>query len=196
MFEALAHWIEGSGSLVYVLAPLFTLIVAILPIPAEIPALLNGMVFGPVWGTLVTWLFALTGAQISFELARRFGRPLGERLVPLRLLQQADRTMQSAGWPVLLTLRFLPTVAFTAVNWAAGLTMVSRRTFVWTTALGILPGAIVFTLTGTGLGAVLRSSSVQRLGPWSWIAAGLLMVALTLWLWRRVGRSEADVSSR
>lgn len=59
MFEALAQWIEGSESLVYVLAPLLTVFVAILPIPAEIPTLLNGMVFGPLWGTLTTWLLRL-----------------------------------------------------------------------------------------------------------------------------------------
>ncbi|HJO02781.1 MAG TPA: VTT domain-containing protein [Acidobacteriota bacterium] len=196
MLESLAHWIEGSGGLVYILAPLLTLAVAILPIPAEIPALLNGMVFGPVWGTVVTWLFALAGAQISFELARRFGRPLGSRLVPAGVLQRADHAVQSAGWPVLLTLRFLPTVAFTAVNWAAGLTMVPRRTFVWTTALGILPGAVAFTLTGTGLGTLLRGDPVPRLGIWSWVAVGMLMLALTAWLWRRWGRSDTDTSSR
>ena len=196
MIESLAHWIEGSGALVYALAPLFTLLVAVLPIPAEIPALLNGMVFGPLWGTLITWFFALAGAQISFELARRFGRPLGDRLVPAGVLHRADRAVQSAGWPMLLTLRLLPTVAFTAVNWAAGLTMVPRSTFVWTTALGILPGAIVFTLTGTGLGALLRGGSAEPMGVWLWIAAAMLTVVLTAWLWRRRGRSDADTSSR
>ena len=70
MIETLAAWVEASGPGVYVFAPLFTVAVAILPIPAEIPAMVNGMVFGPFWGTLVTWISALLGAQISFELAR------------------------------------------------------------------------------------------------------------------------------
>jgi len=196
MFESLAHWIEGSGSLVYVLAPLLTLLVAILPIPAEIPALLNGMVFGPVWGTLITWFFALVGAQISFELARRFGRPLGDRLIPAGILRRADRAIHLAGWPLLLTLRLLPTVAFTAVNWAAGLTTISRWTFAWTTALGILPGAVAFTLTGTGIGTLLRDGSVGGAGAWPWVAVSILVVGLTAWLWRRSRRLEADGPSR
>lgn len=184
LLENLALWIEASGPAVYVLAPLFTVAVAILPIPAEIPALVNGMAFGPLWGTLVTWVCALTGAQVSFELSRRFGRPLSARLLPDRMMRRADDLVTTAGWPLLLGLRLLPTVAFTAVNWAAGLTALRRRTFFWTTAVGIIPGAVLFTATGSGLGALLA-----RLGGSTLVAGVSLVVlvatiALTVWLWR------------
>jgi uncharacterized membrane protein YdjX (TVP38/TMEM64 family) len=56
----------------------------------------------------------------------------------------------------MLTLRLIPAVAFTAMNWAAGLTPISRWTFSWTTTIGILPGAVVFTLSGTGVGWFYR----------------------------------------
>ena len=145
------------GGWAYVLAPLFMIAVAILPIPAEIPALVNGMLFGTYVGTAITWLGAIIGAAVSFELARRFGRPLVSRLLPGTALAQVDRLMESAGWPGLLFLRLIPTVAFTAINWGAGLTSVCRRTFWWTTAIGILPGAFGFTVLGSGLAAVLRT---------------------------------------
>jgi SNARE associated Golgi protein len=51
------------------------------PFPAELIAIANGMLFGPVWGTLVTWLGAMLGAALAFALARRYGRPLVDRLV-------------------------------------------------------------------------------------------------------------------
>ena len=184
MVETLALWIEASGPAVYVLAPLFTVTVAILPIPAEIPAMLNGMAFGPLWGALVTWISALAGAQISFELARRFGRPLGVRVLPDALLSRADELVRAAGWPLLLGLRLLPTVAFTAINWGAGLTALPRRTFVWTTAVGILPGAILFTATGSGLGALLERLGGTRLTVAVSLAILLATIGLTLWLWR------------
>jgi uncharacterized membrane protein YdjX (TVP38/TMEM64 family) len=184
MIETLATWIEASGPAVYLLAPLFTLLVAILPIPAEIPAMLNGMVFGPIWGTLVTWSSALLGAQISFELARRCGRPLTERVVATRLLERTDRVVARAGWPLLLGLRLLPTVAFTAINWAAGLTMMRRRTFFWTTALGILPGALLFTATGAGLGTLLTRLGGAPLTMGLTLVALLAMVGMTCWLCR------------
>ena len=152
--EALAQWIEQLGVWAYVFAPLFMIVVAVLPFPAEVPAMLNGMVFGMVVGTVITWSGALVGAQISFELARKFGRPLAQRMVSKHILAQTDRIAMSAGWPGLLVLRLILIIPFTAVNWGLGFTMLHRLTFFWTTALGLLPGAIVFTSTGSGLGAL------------------------------------------
>lgn len=184
MIEMLAAWVEASGPAVYILAPLFTVMVAVLPIPAEIPAMVNGMVFGPIWGTLVTWASALVGAQISFELARRFGRPLTERVLPSSALNKADRVCTTAGWPLLLGLRLLPTVAFTVINWAAGLTRMPRSTFVWTTAVGILPGAILFTSTGAGVGALLNRLGGPTLTVTVTVVALLVMIGMTIWLCR------------
>lgn len=184
MIETLAAWVEASGAAVYVLAPLFTVLVAILPIPAEIPAMVNGIVFGPVWGTLVTWASALAGAQISFELARRFGRPLTARVLPAAVMARADRVCTTAGWPLLLGLRLLPTVAFTAINWAAGLTLMRRSTFIWTTAVGILPGAIIFTATGAGLGTLLDRLGGQPLTIGVVVVTLVAMVGMTCWLCR------------
>ena len=146
MLDSVVYLIEESGAWVYVLAPLFMVAVAILPIPAEIPAMLNGMVFGPLVGALVTWSGGLVGAVVSFELARRFGRPLAEQLVsPLRDV-----------W--------------------------------WTTAIGIIPSAIVFTLSGAGLGALYGRH------PQLAFALGLLALLLVAWTvsrFRASARAEA-----
>ena len=171
--EALVYefgtWLESIGSWAYFLAPLAMTFVAILPIPAELPAVLNGMLFGPVLGTLFTWGGALAGAQISFELARRLGRPLAERFVPGTSLEKADRIVLESDWWGLLLPRFIPLVAFTALNWGAGLTPVPRSRFFWTTAVGIFPGAAVFTASGAGLPFLL-----ERFPAATWVIAGLI----------------------
>jgi uncharacterized membrane protein YdjX (TVP38/TMEM64 family) len=191
MFESIGDWVEGSGHLAYLLAPLFTTVVAILPFPAELPAAINGMVFGPTWGSLVTWVCALTGAQVSFELARWGGRPLGRRIVPGRWLRRADEVIAHAGWPLMLGLRLLPTVAFTAVNWGAGLTSIRRWTFFWTTAIGIVPGAIAFSSGGAGILAWTRGDAM---GPRLIVlAVALLLVSAVLaflWLGGDHGRDQ------
>lgn len=150
--------------------------IAILPFPAEFPAVLNGMMFGPIVGTLITWSGALAGAQISFELSRRLGRPLAERVVPHSTLARADRFVLGTGWWGLLVPRLIPLVAFTALNWAAGLTPIPRWRFFWTTAVGILPGAIAFTVAGAGASAVVR-----RFPDLTWALAGALTVYV-VWL--------------
>ena len=188
MFDPIVQFIENSGVWVYVLAPLFMIVVAILPIPAEIPAMLNGMVFGSTVGTLITWSGALVGALVSFELARRFGRPLGTRMVSPTRMAAADRLVLSAGWPGLITLRLIPSIAFTVVNWAAGLTPTSRWTFAWTTAIGIVPGCLLFTLSGSGLGALYRRNPVLAVG-----IAGLVLL-VGVWTVQQYRRRHPEPS--
>ncbi len=125
--------------------------VAVLPIPAEIPAAMNGMLFGPAGGIAVTWTGAMAGAYVSFELSRRYGRPLVERVLPSRYVGSVDVAVRAVSWPGLLVARLIPVVAFTALNWGLGLTLCRRRTFLWTTALGIIPGTVLFVYSGEGL---------------------------------------------
>jgi uncharacterized membrane protein YdjX (TVP38/TMEM64 family) len=44
------------------------------PFPAELVALANGMLYGPVWGTVVTWIGAMLGAFLAFGLSRSSSR--------------------------------------------------------------------------------------------------------------------------
>jgi uncharacterized membrane protein YdjX (TVP38/TMEM64 family) len=143
--------IQGLGAWGYPLAVGLMAAVAVLPIPAEIPAAMNGMLFGPLGGIAVTWLGAMGGAWLSFELSRRFGRGPVERILPTRTLERIDGAVDLASWPGLLVARLVPAIAFTALNWGLGLTLCRRRTFLWTTALGILPGTVLFVFSGEGL---------------------------------------------
>jgi uncharacterized membrane protein YdjX (TVP38/TMEM64 family) len=191
--DSIAAFIESAGAWTYVLAPLFMVVVAILPIPAEIPAMLNGMVFGSAAGTAITWGGGLVGAIISCELSRKFGRPLAERLLPARTLTEIDRVAVSAGWHGLLALRLIPAVAFTALNWAAGLTAIRRWTFMWTTAIGIFPGALVFTVSGVGLGWFYRANPELAMAV---SAVAVIALWVTVRRYRRIHSETATTSSQ
>lgn len=189
MVETISQLIEQSGAWMYLLAPLLMVCVAILPIPAEIPAMLNGMIFGLVVGGLITWSGAVVGAVISFELACRLGRPLAQRFISTEALAKTDRVALSAGWPALLAARLFPLIAFTALNWSAGLTAIPRWTFVWTTALGIVPGVIIFSASGSGLAAFYRRN--PAIVPLLLVLL-VLVVILTLRRYRR-GQAKAPM---
>ncbi|MDH3223729.1 MAG: VTT domain-containing protein, partial [Gemmatimonadota bacterium] len=187
MFVALEAWLTGMGGWALLAAPLVMAGVAVLPIPAEAPAMLNGALFGPVTGTLITWTGALAGAWISFEIARALGRPVASRIVSAGALDRTDALVERAGWSGLLILRLLPVVAFTAINWGAGLTSVSRWRFLWTTALGIVPGAILFTASGSAVASLIERGST----PVAW-AAGAAVVAFLVWAFRRSRRGTVS----
>jgi uncharacterized membrane protein YdjX (TVP38/TMEM64 family) len=116
------------------------------PVPAEVIAVANGVCFGIVLGVVVTWSGAMLGAMSAFAIARWLGRPLVRRIVSEPRLARLDRCARNAG--TLLILRLIPVVSFNLVNYAAGLAGTGWWTFLWTTALGILPMTIVTAVLG------------------------------------------------
>lgn len=141
------------------------------PLPAEIIALANGMLFGPWWGVAVTWAGAMLGAILAYGLARWLGRPAVRWLIPARHWARLDAVPVSAG--ALLVIRLMPVISFNLVNYAAGLLGVPWGRFLWTTALGILP----ITVTMVVLGRQLMAAPW-----WIWGAFAAVCVALLLLL--------------
>ena len=132
--------------------------VTALSIPgATVLTLLGGFFFGPLLGVLMVNVGATTGAFVVFLLARYLLRDslqgkYGESLAKL------NRDLETNGASYLLTLRFIPLFPFFLINLIAGLTPVRSITYIWTTAIGIIPGSLVFTLIGNS-GAELGTVS-------------------------------------
>jgi uncharacterized membrane protein YdjX (TVP38/TMEM64 family) len=159
------------------------------PFPAELVAMANGMIWGPLWGTLITWTGAMLGAWLAFGLARWLGRPFVLAMLPERHHAAIDAWAARQGAGALLFSRFIPVISFNLINYAAGLTAISWWTFSWATGLGILPLTFLMVLAGHGL---LATDSHL----WLW----LLLAACLLWpLWhlltrRRTARHDGRAS--
>ena len=183
--RAAASGASGPGSelAVYLLAGLFTFLTVLLPLPAEASALLNGTLFPPATAFALTWTLAMCGASASYEIGRRYGRAPAARLLGDRRLAWAERLVGKAGWPALLGLRLSPVMAFTAINWASGILALSRPIFYWTTAVGLVPGTFVLTITPHLLASRISTSLLLGLG--FALALGLIWISV-----RRARRSE------
>ncbi len=121
---------------------------SLIPFPAEFISMANGMLFGAFWGVVITWTGAMLGAALAFALARWFGRPFVTALMNERQRETTERWLKRQGIGVLLLSRLMPLISFNVINYAAGLTPISWWTFLWTTALGILPITILLVVTG------------------------------------------------
>jgi uncharacterized membrane protein YdjX (TVP38/TMEM64 family) len=121
---------------------------SLVPFPAELVTFANGMLFGPVWGVVITWSGAMLGASLAFALARWCGRPFVDALLSARHRAAVDRWAHRQGIGILLLSRLMPLISFNVVNYAAGLTPISWWTFLWTTGLGILPVTTLLVVTG------------------------------------------------
>lgn len=145
------------------------------PFPAELLALANGMIYGPFWGTVITWAGAMCGAAIAFGLARSLGRPFVELMVSEKRLSTLDNWTALRGGRLILVSRLFPIIAFNLVNYAAGLTRISWWTFTWATAIGILPMTFLMVLMG---------DNIENLEWWFWLL--LIPGILVLWIILRI----------
>ena len=123
---------------------------------SAIASMTGGFLFGLVTGSAFNVLAATIGATAIF-LAARWG--LGATLAAKMdssggTVKRLKEGLRENEVSVLFLLRLVPAVPFFVANLLPALVGVKLRNFVFTTALGIIPGAIVFTWIGVGLGEV------------------------------------------
>jgi len=118
----------------------------LLPVPSSLVMTAHGALFGWVGGTLLSLVGGVGAAAFAFALGRR-GGPLLDRLVTPAERQRADAVLERYGALALLASRPVPLVAETVALLAGTSPMTWRRAMV-AAALGNLPPALLYALTG------------------------------------------------
>ena len=140
----------------------YTLVVA-LSLPGAIwMTLAGGFVFGTLQATVYVVISATLGASIVFVLAKFclvdfFQKKIGAAI------EKMGTGLKSNAFSYLLFLRLVPVFPFWLVNLVPAFLGVPFQTFVFATALGIIPGTAVFCWVGNGLGLVLDAE--DKLNP-------------------------------
>lgn len=139
-----------------ILFTLAYLIMVSLSLPGgAILSLLGGFLFPVPWSTAYVLVGATIGATVIFLAAKTaLGDTLRKKAGPF--LKKMEKGFQKNAWSYLLFLRFVPLFPFWLVNIAPAFFNVRLLTYVWTTFVGIIPGAYVFTQTGSGLSAIFE----------------------------------------
>jgi uncharacterized membrane protein YdjX (TVP38/TMEM64 family) len=143
---------------------------------ATILTLAGGFVFGPVAAALYVNIGATTGATLAFLAARYVLRDWVEQKFG-NWLEPLQQGFARNAFSYLLTLRLIPLFPFFVVNLVSGLTRVSVGTYVAATALGIIPGSLVYAYAGRQLGSI---DSLKEIASPQVIAAFVLLGAFAL----------------
>jgi uncharacterized membrane protein YdjX (TVP38/TMEM64 family) len=133
---------------------------------ATIATLTGGFLFGVFPGALFNVTAATIGATLIF-LAARWG--LGERLAARMdegegRIQRIKRGIDENQWEMLFLIRLVPAVPFFVANLLPALVGVPLYRYVVSTFFGIIPGAVVYTSVGAGLGEVFARGERPDLG--------------------------------
>lgn len=123
---------------------------------AAVASVTGGFLFGLMAGSVLNVIAATAGACAIFLAARSgLGRMLAAKI------EASDGTLRKlkAGLneneiSVLFLMRLVPAVPFFVANLLPALIGVKFGNFLFTTFFGIIPGALVFTWVGVGLGEV------------------------------------------
>lgn len=176
----LAQFVGGHfwrAALIYVAV---YIAVSALSLPgAALLTLAGGFLFGPAAGAALTVAGATAGATVAFLSARAvFGNATLDRFGEQgrRLAENIRRN----AWPYMLALRLAPVFPFFLVNIVPAFAGVRPAAFIWTTLIGIIPGTMALSLSGSGLGAALHDTgnpnAVSFMTPE--LAAGLTALAV------------------
>lgn len=133
---------------------------------ATVATLTGGFLFATFPGVLFNVVGATLGA-IGIYLAARWG--LGEKLAARMdasdgVVRRIKTGIDETQWEMLFLMRLIPAVPFFVANLIPALVGVPLSRFAITTFIGIIPGALVYTSVGAGLGDVFARGETPNLG--------------------------------
>ena len=157
---------HGPWTAVAISAGLMIAQAVLAPLPGNVITITNSLVFGPIWGSVLSWFSTVVGASLCFHLARALGKPFAEKIVG-NSVQKAERFFKTYGLHAMFFVRMMPLVPFDAVSYGAGLVGVPFSRFLLATSVGIIPSILVYSYLG-GLIA----------GVYWWVLITMLSVSL------------------
>ncbi len=193
-----ANYLLAAGLFVLVYA---ALVAFSLP-GATVASLTGGFLFGLFPGVLFNLAAASLGAMALFVAVRAgFGAGLARRIEAQGgRVARLREALAKNEWEVLFLMRVTPVVPFFVANLLPALLNISFLKFAVTTVLGIVPGALVLTSVGSGLGEVFEAGGVPDLavflrpevaGPVAaLVALGVMPMVVRAWRGRFTGRDR------
>jgi uncharacterized membrane protein YdjX (TVP38/TMEM64 family) len=181
--DHLRHEADEHRLLALLLFFLLYTAMAALSVPAAwILTVVAGMLFDRWLGCLVADSAATGGATLAFLSSRYLFQDVVQRRFGERL-RRLNEGVEKDGAFYLFTLRLVPAFPFFLINLGMGLTKIRLRTYVWVSALAMLPGSFLYTNVGEQLGrldslrGLLISLALLGLVP--------LLIRKLLQRWRR-----------
>ncbi len=150
------------------LAPFVFILVYVIVVAFSLPgatllSLSGGFLFGTILGAASAVIGATIGATAVF-LAARYAFADALRARAGSAIERMEEGFRRDALSYLLVLRLVPIFPFFIVNLVPAFLGVRLGTYIVATFFGIIPGAIVYTGVGSGLGAVFDAGGEPDLG--------------------------------
>jgi uncharacterized membrane protein YdjX (TVP38/TMEM64 family)/rhodanese-related sulfurtransferase len=163
----------------------------VLFVPGALFALAGGVLFGPLWGTILNLAGATLGATAAFLVARYLAGDWVRQKAGPRL-ERLVQGVEAESWRFVAFMRLVPLIPFNLLNYALGLTRIPLRAYVLASLIGMVPGAAAFTWLGhAGREAVAGNDTAIR-----YALMGLALLAAVAFLPRLARRLKSEDAVR
>lgn len=142
--EQVQAWLLDFGIwfvFVYIIAQTLTIIIP--PLGGLVFQLGAVAILGPTLGVILIYLVSTPAFCINFFLARKYGRPLVERMIGKTGMAKFDQLTLEAGVGTLVVLKVLQGGYFDYVSYAAGISKISTRDYLLINFIGGIPYSII-----------------------------------------------------
>lgn len=146
----LRDWATSVGSWFPLAFLAAYVVVTVFPFPRTAFTLAAGLLFGPLLGATLAVLASTISALIALLMVRAVGWQLS-RLVSHPTIDSLDARVRRRGWPAIVSLRLIPAVPFSVLNYAAGASAVRVLPYMAATFVGLLPGTLAVVFLGDAL---------------------------------------------
>ena len=202
---AISEFRDKHFTLSIVIFWVFYVILVVFSLPgAAVASVSGGFLFGLGAGLLINITAASTGAALLFLLVRYGMKSFKynkSNTLNSNFVIQIKNALVTNQISIMLTLRLVPVVPFFLANILPALVGVRLFNFIWTTIIGIIPGGIVFTWIGVGVGEVFDRNEYPNfellfspviLGP----ILGLVALLILPMILRRSGIMPKTITER
>lgn len=126
------------------------IVVTVFPFPRTAFTLAAGLLFGPGLGVVIAVVASTVSALLALLLVRALGWQLN-KLVTHSAVAAVDTRLRAQGWRAIFSLRMIPAVPFSVLNYAAGASAVRPLPYLWATLAGLIPGTSAVVFLGDAL---------------------------------------------
>ncbi len=140
--------VAAAGVWAPLLFVLLQAVLTIMPLPRTVFTVAAGVLFGAVWGVALALVGSALAALAAYGLVRWVGGPFVERHAHRAGFTWLRARLDHSGLLAMVSLRLLPMVPFSVMNYAAGLAGVRLFPYMVGTVLGVLPGTVTIVILG------------------------------------------------
>jgi uncharacterized membrane protein YdjX (TVP38/TMEM64 family) len=167
---SLIDWVQQLGPVGVIVFIAAYAIATVLFLPGWIFTVSAGLVYGIVRGTAIALTGATIGATLAFLVARYFLRENVEQFARI------DDAIGINGWKIIGLLRLSPLIPFNFSNYFYGITSVSLGAYVAISAIGMLPGTLLYAYLGA-IGKAGVTSGASPHSKWQYVFLGIGLIA-------------------